>query len=206
MKSFNRRLFHVQIRFSGVFQERTHAPQGDCSPRGRGRGERPFSYGGVGGCGFGTQPCLGHRRAWWGGGGRWGAVEHGTAWRRWGWCFRRGSPAGPPRALPAPASSLPPSLPATVGPPHTEPLRIQRDTLRPPSDLVRPRWPHVRPCPRRPWPPCPGSRWLCPQLRAGGSLCVPHRFVPFALVQPPAGPWGDTTDPNAPSPSASPGD
>lgn len=141
-----------------------------------------------------------------GGGGRWGAVEHGTAWRRWGWCFRRGSPAGPLRALPAPASSLPPSLPATVGPPHTEPLRIQRDALRPPSDLVRPRWPHVRPCPRRPWPPCPGSRWLCPQLRAGGSLCVPHRFVPFALVQPPAGPWGDTTDPNAPSPSASPGD
>lgn len=141
-----------------------------------------------------------------GGGGRWGAVEHGTAWRRWGWCFRRGSPAGPLRALPAPASSLPPTPPATVGPPHTEPLRIQRDALRPPSDLVRPRWPHVRPCPRRPWPPCPGSRWLCPQLRAGGSLCVPHRFVPFALVQPPAGPWGDTTDPNAPSPSASPGD
>lgn len=141
-----------------------------------------------------------------GGGGRWGAVEHGTAWRRWGWCFRHGSPAGPPRALPAPASSLPPTPPATVGPPHTEPLRIQRDALRPPSDLVRPRWPHVRPCPRRPWPPCPGSRWLCPQLRAGGSLCVPHRFVPFALVQPPAGPWGDTTDPNAPSPSASPGD
>lgn len=141
-----------------------------------------------------------------GGGGRWGAVEHGTAWRRWGRCFRRGSPAGPLRALPAPASSLPPTPPATVGPPHTEPLRIQRDALRPPSDLVRPRWPHVRPCPRRPWPPCPGSRWLCPQLRAGGSLCVPHRFVPFALVQPPAGPWGDTTDPNAPSPSASPGD
>lgn len=140
------------------------------------------------------------------GGGRWGAVEHGTAWRRWGRCFRRGSPAGPLRALPAPASSLPPTPPATVGPPHTEPLRIQRDALRPPSDLVRPRWPHVRPCPRRPWPPCPGSRWLCPQLRAGGSLCVPHPFVPFALVQPPAGPWGDTTDPNAPSPSASPGD
>lgn len=141
-----------------------------------------------------------------GGGGRWGAVEHGTAWRRWGRCFRRGSPAGPLRALPAPASSLPPTPPATVGPPHTEPLRIQRDALRPPSDLVRPRWPHVRPCPRRPWPPCPGSRWLCPRLRAGWSLCVPHRFVPFALVQPPAGPWGDTTDPNAPSPSASPGD
>lgn len=149
----------------------------------------------------GSQTCVVE-----GGGGRWGAVEHGTAWRRWGWCFRRGSPAGPPRALPAPASSLPPTPPVTVRPPHTEPLRIQRDALRPPSDLVRPRWPHVRPCPRRPWPPCPGSRWLCPQLRAGGSLCVPHRFVPFALVQPPAGPWGDTTDPNAPSPSASPGD
>lgn len=53
---------------SAEFFRKEHTlPQGDCSPRGRGRGEQPFSYGGVGGCGFGTQPCLGHRRAWWGG-------------------------------------------------------------------------------------------------------------------------------------------
>lgn len=84
-----------------------------------------------------------------------GAAGDGAPWNTGprggdgGRCFRRGSPAGPLRALPAPASSLPPTPPATVGPPHTEPLRIQRDALRPPSDLVRPRWPHVRPCPRR---------------------------------------------------------